>query len=203
MDLGRLALRGILGPLFVGHGTQKLFGWFGGHGPEGTGGAFESMGLRPGRRHAIAAGAAETAGGALLTLGAATPVASTLISGVMMTAIRKAHIANGPWVSNGGYEYCLVVIGAATALAESGPGRPSVDASAFPRLRGTSLALLGLAAAGAGSYLATSERFNEPVPGVAPAEGASPLPSDPATADEPRFTRDPAAIDLPTPGATA
>ena len=56
MDFGRLLLRGVVGPLFVGHGTQKLFGWFGGHGIEGTGGFFENLGLRPGKRHATAAG---------------------------------------------------------------------------------------------------------------------------------------------------
>ena len=76
MDLGRLLLRGVVGPLFVGHGTQKLFGWFDGHGVEGTGGFFESLGLRPGKRHAAAAGWAEAGGGALLTLGALTPLAS-------------------------------------------------------------------------------------------------------------------------------
>src|ERR671926_405907 len=59
MDLGRLVTRSVIGPLFIGHGTQKLFGWFGGHGPAGTGAFFESLGMRPGRGHALAAGAAE------------------------------------------------------------------------------------------------------------------------------------------------
>ena len=92
MDIGRLFLRGVVGPLFVGHGTQKLFGWFGGHGLDGTGGFFESLGLRPGKRHATAAGAAEAAGGVLLTLGALTPLAAAMISGTMITAIRKVHL---------------------------------------------------------------------------------------------------------------
>src|SRR5512132_4091860 len=74
MNLGKLALRGVVGPLFVGHGTQKLFGWFGGHGLEGTAGFFEQgIGLRPGKRHATAAGLSEAVGGALVTLGAFTP----------------------------------------------------------------------------------------------------------------------------------
>src|SRR5436309_3028597 len=107
MDIGRLFLRGVLGPLFVGHGTQKLFGWFGGHGLEGTAGFFEKLGLRPGKRHATAAGITETGGGLLLTLGAATPVAATMISATMLTAIRKVHLAKGPWVTQGGYEYNL------------------------------------------------------------------------------------------------
>src|SRR3712207_6385285 len=155
MDVGRVALRGIVGPLFIGHGTQKLFGWFGGYGPEATGGAFESMGLRPGKRHAMAAGVAETAGGALLTLGALTPVAAATITGVMATAIRKAHMKNGPWVTNGGWEYNAALIALSMALAETGPGRPSVDDARFPNLHGARWALLALAAGAAGSYLAT------------------------------------------------
>ncbi len=104
MTLGIAALRGVIGPLFVGHGAQKLFGAFGGHGLDGTGGYFEQLGLRPGRRHATAAGAAELAGGALLTLGALTPVATTLISSTMITAVRTAHAKNCPWDTEGGFE---------------------------------------------------------------------------------------------------
>src|SRR3954469_13415675 len=185
MDLGRVALRGVVGPVMVGHGTQKLFGWFGGHGPDATGGAFESMGLRPGKRHALAAGAAEAAGGALLALGALTPVATAAITGVMITAVRKVHIKNGPWVTNGGYEYNLALIGLAAPLTETGPGRPSVDAARFPNLHGSRYALLALAAGAAGSYLAT-ERFAAP----AAAPQAQAVPSDPAVEDERRFVRD-------------
>jgi putative oxidoreductase len=178
MHLARLALRGVVGPLMVGHGTQKLFGWFGGHGLEATGNAFESMGLRPGKRHATAAGVAETAGGALLTLGALTPVAAATITGVMITAIRKVHGAKGPWVTGGGYEYNLVMIAAVTTLADDGPGRPSVDAAFAPWLRGRSFAIASLVAAAAGSWLAT-ERFTEPEPQVE---------------RRPRFEREPAEV---------
>jgi putative oxidoreductase len=189
MDLGRLALRGIIGPLFIGHGTQKLFGWFGGHGPEATGGAFEGMGLKPGKRHAAAAGVAETAGGALLTLGALTPLASTLVSSVMITAARKVHLKNGPWATQGGWEYNAALVGAVTALTEVGPGKPSVDGALWPGLKGTRLALLTLAAAGAGSFLATSERFSQVLAG---AEAPSATPSEPAMPEpERKFTREP------------
>jgi putative oxidoreductase len=183
-------LRWIVGPLFVGHGTQKLFGWFGGHGIEATGGAFESMGLRPGKRHAVAAGVSETAAGVLLALGALTPVASAMVSGVMITAIRKAHIKHGPWVTNGGYEYNLVLIGASLALAETGPGSPSVDSALFPNFKGSGSALLALAAGAAGSYLTTSDRFLESAP--AESEGqVERFPSDPAVEEpERKFTRD-------------
>jgi putative oxidoreductase len=187
MDLGRFFLRGVVGPLFVGHGTQKLFGWFGGHGPDGTGGFFEGFGLKPGKRHATAAGVAEAGGGLLLTLGAATPVAAAMVSGSMITAIRKVHLPKGPWVTEGGYEYNLALIALATALVETGPGRPSVDAALFPRWKGTGWALASLAAAGAGSYLATG-----PLNEVEPAPGPEAAPDADLEA-QPRFQREPAA----------
>jgi putative oxidoreductase len=189
MKLGKLALRGVIGPLFVGHGTQKLFGWFGGHGLEGTAGFFEQgIGLRPGKRHATAAGVSEAVGGALLTIGAFTPLAASMVIGTMVTAIRKVHAPKGPWVTEGGYEYNAVLIAGMLALAESGPGKPSIDAAAFPKLKGTGWALLALGAGVAGSYLATGY-FNEPEPEPA-------LPSAPATEadakgeDETRFERE-------------
>src|SRR5205807_8186697 len=83
MDLGRLLLRLTIGGTFFVHGTQKLFGWFGGYGPDGTGQYFESVGLRPGRRNAIAAGATETVSGILIALGAGTPLAAAGLSGGM------------------------------------------------------------------------------------------------------------------------
>jgi putative oxidoreductase len=184
MSLGKLAIRGVVGPLFIGHGTQKLFGWFGGHGLEGTAGFFEQgIGLRPGKRHATAAGLSEAVGGALLTLGALTPIASSMVIGTMVTAIRKVHAPKGPWVTEGGYEYNAVLIATMFAIAESGPGKPSIDAAMFPRMKGTGWALLALAAGVAGSYLAT-EHFNEPAPAV---------PATTAAEDEARFSREQAA----------
>jgi putative oxidoreductase len=160
MKLGAAAIRGVVGPLFIGHGTQKLFGWFGGHGIEGTGGYFEQLGMKPGKRHATAAGVAEALGGALLTLGFLTPVATTLVSGTMVTAIRKAHAKNGPWVTNGGYEYNLVLLASMLALAESGPGPASLDSALLPELHGTRWALLQLGAAVAGSLMADMQPIN-------------------------------------------
>ena len=183
MTIGSVLVRGVVGPLFVGHGTQKLFGWFGGHGLEGTGGYFESLGLRPGKVHARVAGIAETLGGALVTLGALTPLGTTLISGTMITAARTAHANNGPWVTNGGYEYNLVIIAAMTALAQNGPGSLSVDEAHFPDLKGSALAALALGAAAAGSYLGTSNLINQV--GPAPKEGSLDVAGDPATAKDP------------------
>ena len=82
MELGLLVIRVVVGLLFVGHGTQKLFGWFGGHGLKGTAGFFDSLGMRPGKHQAFLAGLAEAGGGALLALGLLTPLASAaLIAG--------------------------------------------------------------------------------------------------------------------------
>ena len=167
------ALRGVIGILFMGHGLQKLKGWFGGHGIEGTAGFFEMLGLRPGKRHATAAGLSETVGGGLLALGALTPLATTLLIGTMVTAIRKVHAPKGPWVTEGGYEYNLVLIAALTDLADHGPGSASVDAALFPRLKGPAWAALSLGAGIAGSYLVT-ERLTEPAPAPEAAPEAEP-----------------------------
>jgi putative oxidoreductase len=185
LSIGRLALRGAMGTLFMGHGGQKLFGWFGGHGLEGTAGFFEGgLGLKPGKRHATAAGVAEFGGGAMLVTGTLTPVAAAALTGTMATAIRKVHLKNGPWVTDSGYEYNLVLIAAATALAETGPGSPSIDAKLFPRFRGPLVALLALAAGVAGSYLATEVVNEADASTPAPAEGQADVPGDPATATD-------------------
>ena len=128
--------------------APELFGWFGGHGLEGTGAFFENLGLKPGKRQAAAAGASETIAGVLLTLGALTPIAAGLVTGTMITAIRKVHLEKGPWATDGGYEYNVTLIAAMLALTEAGAGRPSVDAVAFPSLKGKGLALAQFAGAG-------------------------------------------------------
>lgn len=156
MSLGRLVLRSVIGGLFIGHGTQKLFGWFGGGGLDETGKGFEAIGLGPGRRQALAAGLAESGGGALLALGLATPLAEAVLISVMLTAIRTVHWKNGPWATKGGYEYNIVLIAALLGLAETGPGCLSFD-----RILGVERAgLLWMAAAGAvgaaGSLAATT-----------------------------------------------
>src|SRR5690242_20675825 len=103
MRVARLGARLIIGGLFVGHGTQKLAGWFGGPGLAGTDGMMESLELHPPRAQALAAGLTETAGGALLAAGLATPLASASLVGTMITAIRKVHWSKGPWNTGGGY----------------------------------------------------------------------------------------------------
>jgi putative oxidoreductase len=173
MKLGRLILRLVMGGYFIGHGTQKLFGWFGGHGPDATGQFFETLGLRPGKHHAIAAGAAEAGGGTLLALGAFTPLGSAAIVGAMLTAIQRVHAKNGPWLSDQGYEYNLVLIAAALALAETGPGSPSVDTARGSGMYGSGWALLALAAGAAGAAGAHAYAESQPAPAPAPAAAES------------------------------
>jgi putative oxidoreductase len=156
MKLWRVILRVLVGGLFVGHGTQKLFGWFGGHGVEGTAGFFESLGLKPGKRNAIAAGAAEAGGGALLAAGLATPLAGAAINGTMVTAIRHVHAAKGPWSTEGGWEYNAVLLAAVFAIVEAGPGPVSLDHAFGTERSGLGWALASLGAGAAGS-LALSE----------------------------------------------
>jgi putative oxidoreductase len=164
MRLGALALRTTIGSLFVGHGTQKLFGWFDGPGLEGVSGMMEHLEMRPPRRHALLAGLSETVGGALLAAGALTPVATAMLTGTMTTAIRKVHFAKGPWNSAGGYEYNAVLIAAMAALTDTGPGALSVDSARFPRMHGAAWAAAAVAAGVAGSYLVERPPFNAPAP---------------------------------------
>jgi putative oxidoreductase len=152
MKIGRFLLRVTMGALFFGHGTQKLKGWFGGHGLDATAGFFEALGLRPGRRNAIAAGAAEAGGGAALALGLATPFASASVIGAMLTAIQRVHLKNGPWVTNQGYEYNLILIVVAALLAELGPGPISLDHLLGVERSGPGWGLAALAIGGAGVY---------------------------------------------------
>jgi putative oxidoreductase len=127
LDLGLLILRTVVGLLFVGHGAQKLLGWFGGGGLGGTAAWMEQLGLRPGRLWALVAGLAEFVGGALLALGLLVPVAAVLIVAVMAVAIALVHARNGLWVQNGGYEYPLVNSAAAVAVALMGPGAYALE----------------------------------------------------------------------------
>lgn len=151
MKVGRLVLRVAVGGLFVGHGTQKLFGWFGGSGLSATAERWEGSGLRPAKLHATAAGLAESGGGMGLALGYRTPLASAAVISVMLTAIKRVHFKNGLWSHKGGYEYNLVMIAAAMALAESGPGRLSLDALRGKQRQGARWGLLALALGAAGA----------------------------------------------------
>jgi putative oxidoreductase len=169
MDLGRLLLRLTIGGTFFVHGTQKLFGWFGGYGPDGTGQFFESLGLRPGRRNAVAAGATETGGGILIALGMATPLAAAGLSAIMITALRTAVWNEGFKPATGEHEVLLAA--AALTLTETGPGAPSLDSALGVERSGLGWTLAALSAGAAGSAMAISMGRRQPA-ATAPAAPA-------------------------------
>jgi putative oxidoreductase len=153
MSLALALLRALIGLLFVGHGSQKVLGKFGGHGPDGTGQFFESIGIRPGKPMALAAGGTEMTGGSLLTLGLATPLAAAGLTSVMGMATWTIHRPNGVWIDKGGYEYTVVMSAAMFAIVAGGPGRISLDAARGRDEWGLGWALAALAA-GAGATAA-------------------------------------------------
>lgn len=182
MDLALLVLRLVVGLLFAGHGAQKLFGAFGGHGVAGTAQFFEAIGMRPGRRNAVAAGWAELLGGALLALGLLTPLGGLLIISVMTTAVLTVHRGKGPWVTDGGWEYNVVLAAAAFVFAAN-PGDWSLDAAlGLGEIHGTAFALGALALGVLGGVLAL-------LAGRSKAAGAEPTRT--ARSDDARFDRTP------------
>ncbi|MFD9355804.1 DoxX family membrane protein [Streptomyces sp. NPDC060031] len=125
-DLALLALRAGTGAVLMAHGTQKLFGWFGGGGLAGTAAGMEHMGFRPGKQSAIAAGLGEAGGGALLVLGLATPAAGAAAAGAMAGAVA-VHAPAGFFAQGGGYEYPAFLGFTAAAIGLAGAGRYSID----------------------------------------------------------------------------
>lgn len=128
LALGLLLLRLTFGLIFFAHGAQKLFGWFGGQGLQGTINMTEMLGLRPAKWWACAAAVGEALGGLLMTLGLFTPLAALLIAASMLVAILRVHAPKGFWNSQGGYEYNLVLFVFAIAFALIGAGTSSLDA---------------------------------------------------------------------------
>jgi putative oxidoreductase len=122
LDLGLLLIRLVIGLSLMGHGAQKLFGWFGGYGPKGTGGWMESIGMKPGVLMAVVAGLSELGGGLLFAAGLWLPVAAALIMVTMLVAMVKVHAANGYWVDKGGIEYTFMLFVIALAIAFTGAG---------------------------------------------------------------------------------
>lgn len=157
-DTGVLLVRGVVGALLAGHGTQKLFGWFGGGGPDSYGSFLESLGYPRSRDMAILTGATETGAGVSLASGLLTPLGAAGVIGVMTNASVSAHASAGLWNQNGGFEYPLVLSTIAGALALAGPGRLSADAALGWRLAGGWWGLGALAVGGASAVAALSTR---------------------------------------------
>jgi len=122
-----LPIRLGVGVVMAAHGAQKLFGWFGGYGLQGTGQFFaENLGLQPGVLMAALAGGTEFVGGLLLVAGLLTRVAGLGLAGTMAVAILTAH-SGAFFASNGGMEYPLTLLLASLSLAIGGGGALSVD----------------------------------------------------------------------------
>jgi len=126
-DLALLLLRAWLGVAFFLHGSQKLFGWFGGGGTAGTARFLEGVGIRPGRFWAVLAGLGEFGGGILVGLGFLTPLGALAVITTMVVAISAVAGRRGFWVENGGYEYNLLIIAVALAIILAGPGAYALD----------------------------------------------------------------------------
>ncbi len=161
MNIALLILRVVVGGLFMGHGAQKLFGWFGGYGLEGTGGFMSSIGYRPGRRMALVGGLVEFVGGLLLVLGFLTPLGAALIVGQMTAATLAVHVDKGLWNEKGGFEYPLVLAVVALMVTFAGPGSMSVDSALGIEVSGTvpMMATL-LAGVGAALFMDSVRRSN-------------------------------------------
>ncbi len=128
LDFALLILRVVVGLLFIGHGSQKLFGWFGGPGLQGVTGWLGSMGLQPARFWAMLAGLSEFGGGVLLLFGFLNPLGPLGIIAAMTFAIAKVHLPKGIWVANGGMEYPLTLVVVSGVIALIGSGAYSFDA---------------------------------------------------------------------------
>jgi putative oxidoreductase len=181
-DLGQLALRLAVGGLLAGHGAQKLFGWFGGYGLEGTGGWLESIGYHPGKQWAMMAGLSEFGGGAMTALGLAHPLGPISTLGAMVIATIDVHGGKPVWASEGGAELPITNMAAATALALAGPGAFSLDRALGIRVPKavSALALLGVVAG-----VVVAETRPKPAPRVTEEAGAELQAGEGGSASEP------------------
>jgi putative oxidoreductase len=170
LSTGLLVARLALGLGIAAHGTQKLFGWFGGYGLAGTGGFLEGLGFRPGRTFAALSGLNETVGGLLVALGLLGPVGPALMISVMLVAIATVHWQNGFFVENRGVEHPLLYAIGAAALAFTGFGGYSLDALlGLADLASPSLAVAAVSAGVVGGLGALV--FRRPVAKPAEAHG--------------------------------
>ena len=201
-DAGLLTLRVGVGGVLFAHGAQKLFGWFGGHGIEGTAGAFDKMGFRPGRLNAMAAGLGEAGGGTLIALGLATPVAGSVAAGTMIAA-ASVNTPNGFFATQGGFEFPALLGLTSAALSLTGPGDWSVDKLLGHRFNRPWMAAAGLlASATASSALVRRRRRAVAAQEAYPAaRAAADSPQTPAAAADTPAT--PSAADSPATAANA
>lgn len=147
MTVGLLLVRVVFGLLMAAHGAQKFFGWFGGHGLDGTAVFFDRLGFRPGRLFAAAASLGELTGGLLIAAGLFGPIGPALVVAIMIVAAVSVHWQNGLFASTSGIELALLYGVSAASLALTGFGAWSLDGllglTAFwtPALGWTALAI--------------------------------------------------------------
>lgn len=122
-----ITLRLIAGIIFLAHGAQKLFGWFGGYGLEATGAWMTSIGIEPGLLMASLAGGAEFFGGLALIFGFLVRPAAAVLAITMIVAIITVHLENGLFMSNNGYEFALALLAITIGLSIRGAGSLSMD----------------------------------------------------------------------------
>lgn len=161
MKLGILALRAVFGLTMLGHGLQKLLGWFGGSGLDATAAGFERTGLLPARRNAVLAAATESAGGASVLLGLHTPLGAAAMTGTMSVAVAHVHGKNGLWITKGGCEYNLAIIAAAFAIADLGPGPLAFDGARTALRAGPKWAVAQLIAGTVGAAIVVANAKRE------------------------------------------
>ncbi|MEN4945974.1 DoxX family protein [Pseudomonas proteolytica] len=124
---GLTVLRIFVGVIFAAHGSQKLFGWFGGGGLAGTAQWMESIGLAPGTLMALLSGGTEFFAGLALIIGLLARPAALGLTIVSLVAIFSVHISNGLFMANNGYEFALALLGGTVAVLFEGAGKLSVD----------------------------------------------------------------------------
>lgn len=176
LDIGLLIIRLVVGFLLMGHGAQKLFGWFEGPRLEGTSGMMESLGYRPGRPWALMAGLGEFLGGLLFVLGFLNPLGSLGFMAVMATAVGRAHWGRPIWVTSGGGEFPLTNFAVAVGIGLTGPGYYSLDqlwSTSLPALWAWIAFVVVAVATGSGiasSSQAAKEPAAEPQPRAQPVQ---------------------------------
>jgi len=136
VDAALLALRMVLGVIFIAHGSQKLFGAFGGGGLEGTTAYMAENGLEPASLMAVATGLSEFGGGLLVLFGLLTRLGGLAIAGVMTVAMTTVTFSRGFF---GDFELNLILFTVAASLVVVGGGAYSLD-----RALGTERRLLRL-----------------------------------------------------------
>jgi putative oxidoreductase len=172
VDIGLLVLRVVTGLVWCGHGSQKLFGWFGAKQRGTLEAEFTHFGYHPPLLFGYLAGTTELIGGALLCLGFATPVGAGLLAIVAVQATAAAKWRNGPWIQDDGYEYLLVLVAIGVSFAFIGAGRLSLDHALGTSFAGVTAGIVVAAVALATPLLPRSLPFWPPTGGPAsePAE---------------------------------